>query len=181
MKIKDLLWILAYPIYQLLGTFRHEASHAMAAMLEGYRITEFVFWPTKGYWGYVNWDGPASAASLGAPYLCDYLTFTLFFAVSMLICFNRRWVWINLIAIGIISPLVNSIHNYREGLRGPNDVGRLLELLPENLVHGYFWLTISLYLVGLVVVFSLSRTVRAQVERDRAQNTKKEPSSCPNS
>ena len=80
----------------------------------------------------------------------------------MLICFKRRWIWLNLIAIGIISPLVNSIHNYRGGLEGPNDVGRLLKLWPDNIVHGYFWLTISLYLVGLVIVFSLSRTATSQ-------------------
>ncbi len=33
-------------------------------------------------------------------------------------------------------------------------------MLPDDIVHGYFWLTISVYLVGLVIVFSLSRTVR---------------------
>jgi hypothetical protein len=144
----------------------------VAAMLEGYRVTEFVFWPTKGYWGYVNWDGPTSTAALGAPYLCDFLTFTLFFAVCMLVCFKKRWIWLNLIAIGIISPLVNSIHNYRGGLRGPNDVGRLFKMLPEKMIHGYFWLTISVYLVGLVIVFSLSRTVRTQIELDREQSQK---------
>ena len=145
-----------------MGTLRHEASHAIAAILEGYRVTEFVFWPTPGYWGYVNWEGPITAANIGAPYLCDLLTFGLFFVVCMLILFKRRWVWLNLIALGIISPLINSFYNYRGGLRGPNDVGRLLELLPEGIVHGYFWLTISTYLVGLVIIFSMSRTARAE-------------------
>lgn len=165
-KLTDLIWILAYPVYQLLGTFRHEASHALAAILEGHRITEFVFWPTQGYWGYVDWDGPVTAVSLAAPYLCDFLTFSVIFAVCMLVRFNRRWIWLNLIAIGIISPLVNSIHNYRNGLTDPNDVGRLIKMLPEDMVHGYFWLTISVYLVGLVIVFSLSRTARAQSNPD---------------
>ena len=167
MKITDLLWILAYPVYQLIGTLRHEASHAMAAILEGARITEFVFWPTRGYWGYVRWNGPVSSATIGAPYLCDFLTFGVFFAVCLLVRFKRRWVWLNLVVIGILSPLVNSFYNYRGGLRGPNDVGKLLKLLPEDIVHGYFWVTISVYLVGLVVVFSLSRTLRAQIELDR--------------
>ena len=158
----DLFWILAYPLYQLLGTLRHEGSHALAALLEGVRVTEFVFWPTQGYWGYVRWDGPASAAMIGAPYVGDFLTFVVFFSVCMLRRFNRRWIWLNCVIIGIISPLVNSLYNYRGGLRGPNDVGKLLDLLPENIVHGYFWLTISLYIVGLIVVFSMSRTIRAQ-------------------
>ena len=139
MKITDLLWILAYPIYQLLGTFRHEASHALVAMAEGAKITEFVFWPTEGYWGYVRWEGSVTSATTGAPYLCDLLTFVVFFAVCMLVRFDRRWIWLNLIAVGVISPLVNSIPNYRLGLSGPNDVGKLLESLPENIVHGYFW------------------------------------------
>jgi hypothetical protein len=132
----------------------------VAAMLEGYKVTEFVFWPTQGYFGYVNWDGPVTVANIGAPYLCDFLTFSVFFALSMLVCFKKRWIWLNLIAIGIISPIVNSIHNYRLGLSGPNDVGRLLEMLPGEIVHGYFWLTISVYVVGLVIVFTLSRTAR---------------------
>lgn len=127
-------------------------------MLEGARITEFVFWPTPGYWGFVSWEGPVTAATLAAPYLVDFLTFGVFFAVCMLVRFKRRWVWLNLVAIGILSPLINSLHNYWWGLQGPNDVGTLLISLPENLVHGYFWLTISGYLVGLVMVFSLSRT-----------------------
>jgi len=133
-------------------------------ILEGNKVTEFVFWPTQGYWGYVNWEGPRTAANMGAPYLCDLVTFGLVFSVCMLALFKRRWVWLNLIALGIISPLVNSYYNYTGGLRGPNDVGKLFKMLPEGIVHGYFWLTISTYLVGLVIVFSLSRTARTQIE-----------------
>lgn len=167
-----MLWILAYPLYQLLGTLRHEASHALAALHEGARITKFVFWPTPGHWGYVRWEGHVSAAATAAPYLCDFLTFGVFFSACMLVLFKKRWVWLNLIAIGIISPLVNSYYNYTGGLRGPNDVGELLNMLPEGIVHGYFWLTISLYLVGLVVVFSLSRTARVQRQLGKSnQNT----------
>ena len=166
MKITDLLWILAYPIYQLIGTFRHEASHAFVAILEGAKVTEFVFWPTEGYWGYVNWEGSVTSATMGAPYVCDILTFGLFFVLCMAARFERRWVWLNAIAIGMISPLVNSAHNYRIGLRGPNDVGRLLESISPIFVHTYFWITIGLYLVGLVVVFKWSPTARAQTCRE---------------
>ena len=165
MKITDLLWILAYPVYQLIGTLRHEASHAFVAMLEGARITEFVFWPTEGYWGYVNWEGPVTSVTTGAPYICDLLTFGLFFVLCMAARFGRRWIWLNAIAVGMISPLVNSAYNYRGGLRGPNDVGKLLESLPPTFVHAYFWITIGLYLVGLFVVFKWSRTARAQTGR----------------
>lgn len=166
MKIKDLLWIFAYPAYQLIGTLRHEASHALAAMLEGAKITKFVFWPTEGYWGYVRWEGPVTSFAIGAPYICDLLTFGLFFVLCMVGRFKRRWVWLNAVVLGMISPLINSFHNYRVGLRGPNDVGKLLERIPPLSVHIYFWFTMGLYVVGLVLVFIWSRTARN--ERDRA-------------
>ena len=61
MKKSDWLWLLAYPLYQILGTIRHEAGHALAAWLQGAEITEFVFLPgMRGeifYWGYVRWTG----------------------------------------------------------------------------------------------------------------------------
>ncbi|MDZ7845215.1 MAG: M50 family metallopeptidase [Anaerolineales bacterium] len=167
MKKTDLLWILAYPLYQLVGTLRHEASHAAAALLEGARVTEFVFWPTRGYWGYVRWEGSVSAATIGGPYLCDLLTFGVFFILCMTVRFKRRWVWLNAAAVGIISPLVNSFYNYWGGLRGPNDVGKLLERLPPMFVHLYFWLTMGMYLAGLVLVFTWSRTARARMEQER--------------
>ena len=162
MKITDLLWILAYPVYQIIGTLRHEASHALAALLERARITEFVFWPTRGYWGYVIWEGPVTSATIGAPYVCDLLTFGLFFGLCMAARFERRWVWLNAVVLGMISPLINSVYNYWGGLRGPNDVGKLLESLPPGFVHAYFWFTMGFYLVGLVLVFKWSRTARAQ-------------------
>jgi hypothetical protein len=166
MKKQDLLWILAYPLYQIIGTLRHEAGHALVAMLEGNTITEFVFWPTSEGWGYVSWDGPATVANVAAPYILDLLTFLLFFGVCMGVVFKRRWVWINAVAIGIISPLVNSTYNYRGGLRSNNDVGWLLQRISPAVVHGYFWLTIAVYAVGLILVFTVSRMVQTPRERE---------------
>jgi len=161
MKKGDLLWILAYPLYQLIGTFRHEASHALVAMAQGNVITEFVFWPTSGYWGRVAWDGPPTVASMAAPYICDLLTFLIFFLVCMTVVPKRRWLWINAVAIGIISPLINSTYNYQGGLRNTNDVGWLSQQMPPMVVHGYFWCTILAYLVGLILVFTVSRMARS--------------------
>lgn len=151
---------MAYPIYQLLGTFRHEASHALAALAQGSRITRFVFWPTHGYWGYVSWEGPTTAATLAAPYVCDLLTFAVSFLVCMSFRFKRRWLWLNVVIVGMVSPLANSLYNYLGDLRGPNDVGRLFEMLPPALVHTYFWLTMGAYLAGLILVFTTSPTAR---------------------
>jgi len=150
---RDLLWIVVYPLYQLIGTFRHEASHALAAVLQGATLERFVFWPTWSEstfrWGYVGWSGPTNRVTLAAPYLCDLATFAVFYLVCTRLRFRRHWVWVNLVAIGQISPLVNSAYNYLNGLRGCGDVGRLLGTLPGPVVHTYFAATLALYVAGL--------------------------------
>jgi len=161
---RDLLWILAYPIYQIIGTIRHEGSHALVALMEGARVTEFVFWPsfTKYgfYWGYVRITGSTGLVFLAAPYLVDLITFAVFFCVCMLLLIRRKWIWLNLVIIGMISPFANSLYNYLSS-PGPNtDVGRLLEILPSVVVHGYFLLTLSVYVLGIFLVFRFSRTAR---------------------
>ncbi len=161
MKAKDLLWIFAYPLYQLIGTFRHEAGHALVALLQGETVTKFVFWPTSSGWGYVVYEGPSTVAGIAAPYILDLFTFLFFFLLCMLVIFRRRWIWINAVAIGIISPLINSAYNYRGGLRSNNDVGWLLKQIPPGIVHTYFWFTMTAYAVGLILVFTVSRMARA--------------------
>ena len=52
-KLVDLLWIAAAPLYLLIGTARHEGSHALVALMEGAKVAKFVFWPTERGWGYV--------------------------------------------------------------------------------------------------------------------------------
>ena len=110
----DLLWILAYPLYQLIGTFRHEASHALAAVLQGATIQRFVFWPTglgsDFRWGYVSWVGSTDWVVTAAPYLCDLATFAIFFVVCTRLRMRRRCVWVNVVAIGLVSPPVSYTH-----------------------------------------------------------------------
>jgi hypothetical protein len=157
LKRTDLLWLLAYPIYQIIGTLRHEGSHALAGVLSGVQIQKFVFLPsiTNGqmYWGYVNFQGPVDWPVLAAPYLVDLLTFSFFFVICLRIKFARRWLWLNLVIIGLISPLINSAYNYLGGLSHNNDVGFLLRVLPSTGVHVYFVGTLLLYVIGLIRVF----------------------------
>jgi hypothetical protein len=42
----DMLWLLAYPLYQVIGTVRHEGSHALVALVEGAKIEQFVVLPS---------------------------------------------------------------------------------------------------------------------------------------
>ncbi len=160
---RDLLWILAYPIYQIIGTFRHEGSHALAALIEGVGVEKFVFWPTfqsgSGiWWGYVTYSDTTSWFTSFAPYLVDLLTFLLFFWICMRVPFFNRSVWLNVVILGLISPLVNTFYNYLGRVNGSNDVARLLKLLPNPAVYTYFWLTIFLYTAGIWYVFRYSET-----------------------
>jgi hypothetical protein len=166
---RDLLWVFAYPLYQLIGTFRHEASHALAAVLQGATLKQFVFWPTWSgssfRWGYVSWSGSTNWVTIAAPYLCDLATFVVFYLVCTRLRFRRHWVWVNLVAMGLISPLVNSAYNYVNGLRDTGDVGRLLGPLPEPVVHTYFAVTLAVYLAGLILTLRpRASTVAPQTE-----------------
>ena len=153
---RDLVWLLATPLYILIGTLRHELSHAIVALLLGAQIEKFVFWPTwsdTGFrWGYVVWYGRVALIVTAAPYLCDLATFLLFFVICTRIRFRRHCVWVNLVIIGLISPLVNTAYNYVRGLMGSADVARLFGELPDPAVHAYFAVTLCLYFIGLFLV-----------------------------
>jgi len=179
LRRRDLLWLLAYPLYQLIGTFRHEASHALAAWMEKAEIREFVIWPKlwgePRYWGYVRWEGGTSWVTLAAPYLCDLLCFVITAAILGSMSFRRKWVWINLFILGMGSPLVNSAYNYSGtflrslGILRPkatstpfvSDVTRLLNTLPPEVVHVYFITTILAY--GVISGLVLRRAVRHSI------------------
>ena len=153
MKRKDLLWILAYPFYQIIGTLRHEGSHALAAMAEGAEVTKFVFWPNfdlGGFqWGYAGWDGSTTWFTTAAPYFCDLITFFVALLIILELRPRRRWLWANILIIGVVSSLVNSAYNYAGGLRGSlNDVGVLLWDLNPVAVHLYFAITLMFYAWG---------------------------------
>jgi len=162
MRKRDFLWLLAYPLYQIVGTLRHEGAHALAALMAGGHITEFVFWPTfrEGsgmYWGYVQWQGAHSWSTLAAPYFADLVTFGIFFALCMGLRFKHRWLWLNAVILGMLSPLINSAYNYFN--HSPNgDVVRLLAALPNWPVHAYFAVTLLLYAVGIYATLKYAPT-----------------------
>ena len=154
MKRKDLLWALAYPVYQIIGTIRHEGSHALAAMTEGVEVTNFVFWPSfdlGGFqWGYAGWTGSTTWFTTAAPYFCYLITCFVALLVILELRPRRRWLWANILILGVVSPLVNSAYNYSGGLRGSyNDVGVLLHDLNPVAVHLYFAITLVFYAWGL--------------------------------
>ena len=163
MKRKDLLWLLLYPVYQTVSTIRHEGSHALAAMAEGADITEFVFWPNfdlgRFQWGYVEWEGVRTWFARAAPYFCDLLTFFVALMIILEAKPWRRWLWFNILIIGMLSCLVNSAYNYSGGLAGSfNDVGELLGVLDPIAVHLYFALTLLSYAWGVYHCYFRKKT-----------------------
>lgn len=167
LRKRDLLWLLAYPLYQIIGTIRHEASHALVAWLQGADIVKFTILPGihengRFYWGYVVWrGGQVNWLTTAAPYLCDLLTFALFFALCMTWVTSHRWLWLNAAILGMASPWLNSLYSYTSGLIwGRNDAEKLLKALPDGAVHAYFVLTLAGYLTGLWVVLTHSRMAR---------------------
>jgi hypothetical protein len=162
-KKKDFLWALAYPVYQIIGTIRHEGSHALAAMAEGAKVTKFVFWPNfdlgKFSWGWVSWHGPTTWFTIAAPYFCDLLIFFVAILIILEAKPQRRWLWFNILIIGMLSPFINSAYNYFGGVAGsPNDVGDLLSSLDPIAVHLYFVLTLLFYAWGVYHCYFRKKT-----------------------
>lgn len=161
--VKDLLWIFVYPLYQTIGTIRHEGAHALAAMAEGLNVTEFVFWPSYGLgefsWGYVRYSGYGSWFTAAAPYIFDLITFLFFYWILRRYKIKQRWLWLNLLIIGILSPLVNSAYSFMVGIEpfSWNDVGDILSDVPAPLVALYFMSTIYLYSYTLLRLVKGSR------------------------
>ena len=158
-----MLWLLAYPIYQTIGTFRHEGSHALAAITEGAEVTKFVFWPGlqngRLYWGYAGWDGSTTWFTMAAPYFCDLLIFFVTLLIILGAKPRRRWLWLNILIIGMLSSLVNSAYNYFGGLAGSfNDVGELLSELNPIAVHSYFTLALMFYAWGVYHCYFRKKT-----------------------
>jgi Peptidase M50B-like len=155
LRRSDAWWLLLYPAYQVIGTARHEGGHALAAWAEGARIERFVVLPSRPngvlYWGYTVWSGQVDWLVAAAPYLLDLLTVLAF---APLVRYARRWphaVRMNLIIIGLLSPLVNSAYQYvLLFVRPTNDVGVVASHIPDVFVHAWFAIALPLYVWALV-------------------------------
>jgi len=135
----DLLWhLLAYPIYQILGTIRHEACHALTARSFGADILEFKFLPGRRddgqwYWGYVRWRGDLDRdqkrLTLMMPYILDTI---LIFGGTLLLRLNEfpNFHWMAFAAIMlIVSPALDVVYNLLKwAIRGTGDFAKAREL-----------------------------------------------------
>jgi hypothetical protein len=166
----DILWVLACPAYLLIATIRHEGSHAIAGIMQGASVTQFVILPSfheeMGFsWGYVCFSGPTTWWMSAAPYLCDLFTFGVFFAVAMRLSSWPRWLWLNIVIVGLVSPLADTFYNYVGRLRDPsNDFAWLLQDFPGFPVHCSFIVVNAAYILGLYAVFMYSKMARRSQE-----------------
>lgn len=155
----DVWWLLGYPVYQTFGTIRHEGSHALAAKIEGADIKKFVIYPQTDLgrftWGYTKWTaGVTGWFTDAAPYLGDLIWFVAFFFILTRIRWRNHLVWLNLMIIGLISPLVNSFVGWMVGIFGSSDtdVAKWLTESPPALIHLYLLLTCAAYVLALVAI-----------------------------
>lgn len=85
------VWVvhaLLIPVYQIIGTLKHEAGHALGAAIDGRGITKFVFWPQidlgRFTWGYVMY-GYGVLSIPWYVHLMPYFFDTVWFAVGLAI------------------------------------------------------------------------------------------------
>lgn len=67
---------------------------------------------------------------------------------------KTHWLWLNTVILGLLSPLVNSFVQWMAGIFGSpeTDVAKWLDAGPGALIHLYFLITCTAYVVGLLVV-----------------------------
>jgi hypothetical protein len=143
------------PIYILIGTARHELSHAFAATLEGAQVQSIHLIPslTPHYgvlWGYVNWTGTTTWLSLAAPYFCDLLTFLLGTWIFRSRITMPHWLRVQVFVIGVLSPAINSLYNYTAALYNPTaDVARVEATVPHGWVAAWVVVSLAVYWVSI--------------------------------
>ena len=155
MRRTDLWWLLALPVYQLIGTARHELCHAVVAACQGARITQIEILPSlrpEGFfWGYTAWTGGhVTALATAAPYLCDLALFLIFLPLCTFAVRAPRWLWINGFIIGLLSPLIDTAANYSKLFRGSTgDVNELAAQFSPVAIHAVFLAVLLFYFLGI--------------------------------
>ncbi len=112
--------LLLIPLYQILGTIRHELMHALFGKWNGLRITKIHVWPGlldgRWMWGYVQWEGqPKSLPWMRHVYLAPYYINFVCLVSGVLILNLVEWEnfhWLAVTAIVlVISPVIDTLYN----------------------------------------------------------------------
>jgi hypothetical protein len=97
----------------VLWTILHEAAHALVIMLQGGRVTKFVWIPTPGRWGYVEYNLPDRAFSSFAIAVAPYSLWLILVLMAGVLSLRARpyphWVastifiWMFVVPLGDIA------------------------------------------------------------------------------
>lgn len=179
MKKSDLWWLIALPLYQFIGTARHELAHAAMAGLQGATLTRIQLIPSIHpdhglLWGHVKWTGGAvDWLTTAAPYFGDILLAALCVPLCLRLQGLPRWLWLNLFILGTLSPLADVAYNYQKVFtRRDGDMNRLMAEFPPGLVHLAVLSALAMLLAGSAVVWmwggkAPTRGVRSAFPADR--------------
>lgn len=132
-----LIHLLAYPIYQIISTIRHEGAHALVARSFGASIIEFRFLPHrregKFFWGYARWsvglDRDQTRLVLLAPYMVDVLLICGGAVLLNLRQFESfHWLVFTVVML-LLSPAIDMLYNLAKWtIRGTGDFAMAREL-----------------------------------------------------
>lgn len=170
-KKSDASWLLGAPFYILINSLRHQVAIILLVWMTGGKILSMSFLPTFGNGGWlrfntVTWQGGIDWLILSAPYFADFIIFSCFAAICYYLRIKQRWVLVNLIIIGLLSPIFYSGYGYFSSVFVQTDINRIIELMPfEELVHLYFVATLGGYVLILNAV--LNDSVTAKEYRDK--------------
>lgn len=138
----DLSWLIVLiygllmaPVYQLLGTIKHELAHALMIWFHGHEVLDIYILPKKidgqWYWGYTQWNTPLTLMSTiekkliyGAPYLVDLAMIGLgFWLIPKVVWHVELWTMsVMLFWIASIVDIGWAIYKKIVGMRGDFDV-----------------------------------------------------------
>lgn len=157
MKRSDAIWLLMLPIYVALDTLRHETSHALAGWLVGGNVLEINFLPNWNLghfsFGYTILTVELNWLIVGAPFIIDLIVFSLAFWFCLRYPQMPRWIWVNLVILGMFLPALDSFQAWWGSQERMNDAAHLLKMMSPWLVHGGFLLALRFYAIGIIIVW----------------------------
>lgn len=112
--------LLLYPVYQILGTLKHEGAHALVGVAQGLRVLEFHVLPERvngqWFWGRVLMSGRLSPLGFLAPYIVDVIVFTIGVLtaghwVSGDWWITHVWMFFMTMILLVVLPIVDLIYN----------------------------------------------------------------------
>jgi hypothetical protein len=131
-------------------------------MALGGRVVEFSLLPSKEAFGHVRIEGGSHEwVWVVAPYLCDVVVFAIGCVWALRISLARRLLFNNVVAVLLISPLVDLAFNYRGTFRhtfglpaGSSDAAFLAQEFGGPAVHAFFIVSLLLCAFGLARVLT---------------------------